>query len=78
MIQVLTSQFLLPFHLVEHFFSLVKEIRNFRSLIITFRSVKYFVFRIRCEIFTNFGYGEYNLLQCAIVAYNLRKGKGKC
>lgn len=42
----LAAQFLLPFHFIEHFFCAIKEVCDFAALVVTFRRVEYFGFRV--------------------------------
>ena len=65
--EVCTSEFLLPFHFVEHVVDALEEGSHFGSLVVALRRVEHPHLRIPSQIFANLRYGEDDLLHRPIV-----------
>lgn len=67
----LTSDLLLPFHLIVEIFRLLEEVVHFASLLIPLRRVEHSVLGFPSEELTDVGDREHNLLHCPVVPHNL-------
>lgn len=68
----LTSDLLLPFHLVVEVLCLLEEVVHLASLLIPLRGVEHAVLGFPREEFTDVGDGEDNLLHSPVVPHNLQ------
>lgn len=67
----ITSQLLLPPHLIEHVLGALKEVRNLRALVVSLRRVKDLHLCVVSEVLADLGDGEHYLLQSTIMSHNL-------
>lgn len=67
----LTSDLLLPFHLVVEIFRLLEEVVHLASLLIPLRCVEHSVLGFPSEEFTDVGDRENNLLHSPVMPHNL-------